>query len=76
VQKLLQSKSADFSPQKNSRFEAINFVAKLFSLIGKEYRMETLTISTAGKRNQEPILRLFNLQLQRRRCGRLERFFK
>jgi hypothetical protein len=28
------------------------------------------------KINQESILRLWNLQLQRRRCSRLERFFK
>jgi hypothetical protein len=27
-------------------------------------------------RGQEPILRLLNLQLQRQRCRRMERFFK
>jgi hypothetical protein len=44
----------------------IHIYAKLWTIGMKIYHLPTL----------EPVLRLFNLQLQRQRCSRLERFSK
>jgi hypothetical protein len=58
------------------RAKVIKMLQNSTNIIANLFFHENFTKWNLSVHNQEPILRLLNLQQQRQRCSRLERFFK